>query len=265
MSGVAAAVAGAAVVGVGASVYSANKQAGAAKNAQNIAQQQQQQNQQLETPYNQAGQGALTQLNYLEGVGPQAGATAGTLPPGVNAADGGYGSLNAPFTADTFQKYSPGYQFTRQQGDQGVINQDAGTAGALSGSAMKDLLSFNSGLANQSFNNAFGQYQTQQMNTFNRLNSIAGLGQAAASGQAAVNTNLAGTAGQAAQNIGTAQAGGIVGAANAAGSGATNAAMWSQYGGGSFTPMNSSAMSGSTSGWGAGADAIPINLPAPIP
>ncbi|HEX4604286.1 MAG TPA: hypothetical protein VH724_09850, partial [Candidatus Angelobacter sp.] len=254
------------VIGAGAAVYSANKQSSAAKNAQNIAQQQQQQNISLEQPYNQAGQGALKQLQYLEGLGPQQGATAGTLPDGVSAGNGGFGSLNAPFTADTFQKYSPAYQFVRQQGDQGVINQDAGAQGALSGSAMKDLLSFNSGLANESFNNAFGQYQTQQMNTFNRLNSIAGLGQAAASGQAAVNTNLAGTAGQAAQNIGTAQAGGIVGAANSLGSGATNAALWAQYGGGGFVPMNSPALSGGTAGWGAGAEGVPLNLPpAPVP
>jgi hypothetical protein len=231
MSGVATAIAGAAVVGGVASMSAANKQAGAAQNAQNIAQSQFQTNVGLQQPYNQAGMGALSQLNYLQGIGPQTDAN-GNPPTGVSNAAGGYGSLNAPFTAQTFQQYSPAYQFQLQQGQQGVLNQDATGSGALSGAALKDLTSFNQGLANTSFNTAFNQYQTQQSNTYNRLANIANLGQSAASGTAQSGTALAGTAASAAQNVGTAQAGGIVGASNALGTGGTNAALWAQYGGG---------------------------------
>jgi hypothetical protein len=218
MTGVATAIAGSAVVGAVGSSIASGQQAKAARNAQNIAQQQQQQNMSLQQPYNTAGQGALSQLQYLEGMGPNNNQGGGGA--------GGYGSLNAPFTTDMFQQMSPAYQFTRQQGGQGVLNQDAGTSGALSGSALKDLMSFNSGLANNSFNNAFNQYQTQQTNTFNRLNSMVTTGQNAAAGVGAQNTQLAGTAAQAAIAQGQAQAGGTMGITNALGQGAIGATAW---------------------------------------
>jgi hypothetical protein len=224
MTGVASAVVAGvgAVATAGAAMYGADKQASAAKNAQNIAQSQYQQNKALEAPYNQEGQAAMGQLNNLLGIGdPNAGKNAG----------GAFGSLNAPFTTDTFKTMSPAYQFQMQQGQQGVLNQETGT-GALSGAALKDLTSFNQNYANTAFNNAFNQYQTQQSNTYSRLANLVNLGQSAASGTAQSGTALAGTAAQAAQNVGTAQAGGAVGAANALTGGASNAAMWANYGGG---------------------------------
>ena len=118
----------------------------------------------------------------------------------------------SPFTAKTFQQYSPAYQFTEQQGGQGVLNQDSASQGALSGASLKDLISFNSQNANLSFNNAFNQYQTQQQNIYGRLQGVMGLGQAAASQQAASGTALAGQAGQSAANVGTALGAGYTGA-----------------------------------------------------
>jgi hypothetical protein len=163
-----------------------------------------------ERPFMQAGQGATGQLNYLLGTGkPGEGGTAANA-----GAAGGFGSLNAPFTADTFKQYSPAYQFQLQQGGQGVLNQASSSQGALSGSALKDLMSFNQNFANTSFNNAFNQYQTQQSNVFGRLANIAGLGQAAASNQATGASTFGGNIGSAISNVGTAQAGGIVGATN---------------------------------------------------
>jgi hypothetical protein len=238
MSGVATAIAGSAVVGAVGSSMAASKQASAARNAQAIQQQQQQQNMQLQQPYNQAGQGALKQLQYMEGLDPSLKGT------GMDESAGGYGSLNAPFTAQTFQQMSPAYNFVKQQGGQGVLNQAAGTSGALSGSAMKDLMSFNSGLANESFNNAFNQYTTQQTNTFNRLNSMVGTGQNAAAGVGGQNTQLAGNAGQAATNIGNAQAGGIMGVSSALGQGAIGAAGWNNFNQNLNTDMNSGVPAG---------------------
>jgi hypothetical protein len=240
MTGVATAIAGTAVVGAVGSSIASGQQAKAARNAQNIAQQQQQANMSLQQPYNLGGQNALGQLQYLEGIGPR---SAGEGQGGAGTG-GGYGSLNAPFTTQMFQQMSPAYQFTRQQGGQGVLNQDASSAGSLSGAAMKDLMSFNSGLANQSFNNAFNQYQTQNTNTFNRLNSIAGLGQAAAAGVGAQNTQLAGTRANAAIDVGQAQAGGTMGIANALGQGALGATAWNANPYGGSLPSAASAASG---------------------
>jgi hypothetical protein len=133
----------------------------------------------------------------------------------TSSTGGGYGSLLSPFTADTFKQYSPAYQFALGQGQQGVLNGDTSSMGALSGAAQKDLIGYNQNMANTSFNNAFNQYQTQQGNIYSRLAGIANLGQSAASNTAQSGTALAGQAAQSATNVGSALAAGQVGSANA--------------------------------------------------
>lgn len=166
------------------------------------------------------------------GQGMPTGTTAGTtgVTPSGQGTGLGYGSLTAPFTTANWQQLSPAYNFQLQQGQQGVLNADAAGAGSLSGSAMKDLINYNQGAANTSFNNAFNQYQTQQGNIFSRLSGIAQLGQSSAANTGQQGTALAGQAAQSATNIGTAQAGGIVGASNAITGGLSSALPW-LYGG----------------------------------
>lgn len=218
----------------------ANEQAAAAANAQAISQNEFNTINAQEQPFLSAGTGATSQLNYLLGIGtPGSAGSFGSSPnpysgsagsPGTPATassspGGTYGSLLTPFTADYMKSYSPGYNFQLQQGTQGVLNQDAASSGALSGSALKDLISYNQNYANTAYNNAFNQYQTQQGNIFSRLSGIANLGQSAASQTAQSGTALAGQAAQSATNIGSALAGGTVGAANAWSSGLSNAAL----------------------------------------
>jgi hypothetical protein len=143
--------------------------------------------------------------------------------------DPGYGSFTQPFDAEQFYKYEdPGYAFRLQQGQQAVQNGAAAGSGALSGAALKDLIGFNQDSASQEYNNSFNRYQTQQGNIFQRLFSIAQLGQTGAANTGAAGTTLAGNAGQATANAGTAAGSGIVGAGNAIGNGATNAWLWNQ-------------------------------------
>jgi hypothetical protein len=231
---IAGAIAGAAVVGAGSSIFGATTQANAENNA--TAQQASMYNAQVgrEAPYVAAGNQAQGALNNLLGIG-------------ANTGQGGsYGSLNAPFTADTFKSLSPAYQFQMQQGQQGVLNQDSSAQGAESGAALKDLISFNQNYANTSFNNAFQQYQTQQTNTFNRLNSIAQTGESAASNQATGGSNYASGIAGTTVGAGTAAASGAVGASNALTGGATNAAIWAQYGGGGTPAINPNTNMGGT-------------------
>ena len=144
--------------------------------------------------------------------------------------DPGYGSFTKPFDVEEFYKYQdPGYAFRVQQGQQALQNSAGAGSGALSGAAMKDLLGYNQDMASTEYNNAFNRYQTQQGNIFSRLYSIAGLGQNAAAGVGTQGTNLAGQAGQAISNAGTASGSGIVGGANALTGGANNTWLWSQY------------------------------------
>lgn len=145
--------------------------------------------------------------------------------------DSEYGSLTKPFDAEEFYKYEdPGYWFRLQQGQQAVQNRNAAGSGALSGAAYKDLIDYNQGEASTEYGNAFNRYQTTQGNIFQRLMGIAGLGQNAAAGVGNQGTQLAGQAGQALSNAGTALGSGIVGGANAITNGATNAWLWNQYG-----------------------------------
>lgn len=138
----------------------------------------------------------------------------------------GFGSLTKSFDTSDWQKLSPAYNFQKQQGIQGVLNADTSGQGALSGAAMKDLINYNQSAANTSFDSAFNQYQTQQGNIFSRLSGIAQLGQASANNTGQQGTALAGQAAQSATNIGTAQAGGIVGSANAISGGISSAVPW---------------------------------------
>jgi hypothetical protein len=228
-----AAIAGGAMSAGGAE-SAANTQAGAAANAQQISQNEFNTIQGQEQPYMNAGSGALSQLNYLTGMGtPGQGGTASS------SAGGGYGSLLTPFTAQNFQSLSPAYQFQLQQGQQGVLNGDSSGQGALSGAAQKDLMGYNQNMANTSFNNAFNQYQTQQGNIYSRLSNIANLGQNAASNTGQQGTALAGQASQSATNVGSALAAGQVGSANAwSGTANTLGGLYASYGG-SAAPASS--------------------------
>lgn len=201
MTWVAVGVGGGALLGgliSGAGAKSAaSSQANAAEQAAQLQYQEFGQIQGMEHPYLEAGYGATNELVRLLG------------------GNGGSGQLLKPFTTSDWQQLSPAYDFQRQQGMQGTLNGDASGQGALSGAAQKDLMGFNQNLANTSFGNAFNMYQTQNNNIYSRLAGLANMGQSAASMTAQSGTALAGNAGQAIQNVGTAYAGGQVGAANA--------------------------------------------------
>lgn len=198
----------------------AQSQADAAKNAQAISQNEFNTITQQEQPWMQAGYGAQNELDYLLGVGSptdyatQTGRFGQRTTPYSTSA-GTFGSLLKPFNMSDWQQLSPAYQFQLQQGQQGVLNGAASGEGALSGAAQKDLMGYNQQFANTAFNNAFNQYQTQQGNIYQRLAGISQLGQSAAANTGQQGTALAGQAAQSATNIGTAIAGGQVGAANA--------------------------------------------------
>lgn len=183
------------------------------------------------SPYINAGDQSLEQLNYLLGNG---------SPGQGQSSYGSFGSLLQPFTAQYMQQYSPAYQFQRAQGEYGTLAGNSSGQGALSGAAQQGLESYNQQFANTAFNNAFQQYNTQQNNIYDRLAGIARLGQAGASSLAGFGTNLAGQEGQTLSNIGTAQAGGTIGSANALSGAISNAGnLGSIYalmggGGGSF-------------------------------
>lgn len=131
----------------------------------------------------------------------------------------------------------PGYQFRLSEGERGIQNQARAGGGMYSGATLKALSRFNSGLASQEYgawdarqNTAQSQFEGVKTNKFNRLATLAGVGQTAnntlgAAGQA-VNANIAALGGANAarqagylQDAAEARAAGYVGQANALGQG----------------------------------------------
>lgn len=207
-------VAGAVVVGSAISAYSssqaASQQAGAQEQAANTQAGMFNTITGQEQPFLQGGYGAETTLNQL--LGTSAATGAGGTAAGTNL-PGGYLTQTFQPTMAQLESY-PGYQFQLQQGGQAIRNADTPGVGALSGPALKDLMSFNQGLAASNYSNYFNQFQTQQNNIFNRLSGIAQLGQNAAGNLGAAGTQLGTGIAQAQAAAGGSLAAGTVGVGN---------------------------------------------------
>lgn len=125
-----------------------------------------------------------------------------------------FGSLNRTFTNADFIK-DPGYEFRLAEGMKGVENSAAARGGLLSGAALKAASRYNQDYSSNEFGNAANRFNTNQTNRFNRLASIAGLGQTAAN-QNSGNAMMTGQiVGQNQLGAGNARASGYMGQANA--------------------------------------------------
>lgn len=203
MSWIAAAVIGGSVLGAGASIYAANQQSSAADQA--AGQQMQMFNtiNQQEAPYRTAGYGAL---NTISGMGDY---------------------LNTPMTpTDLTNQLSPAYNFMLNQGLGQVRNQANATGGLISGNALQGLNTFAQNYALNAGQTAFENYQAQQQNIFNRLASIAGIGQTGQGQTVKAAVPLSQAAAEYNTSAAASQAAGAVGAANAIGGGMTNLGSW---------------------------------------
>lgn len=109
----------------------------------------------------------------------------------------------------------PGYQFRQQEGQAGVENSAASRGMLLSGATLKALSRYNQDYASNEFGNAYNRYNMNQEKRFNRLASVAGIGQNAANTVASAGMNYANNASQNILGAGNATAAGYMGAANA--------------------------------------------------
>lgn len=208
----------------------------ASQDALNFQKQQWQTQQDNMAPWLKAGQGALGELQYGLGMGPQNGSD---INPNL-----AYGSLlqanpYSKFTAPTglTEQNDPGYQARLKLGTDAIQRSAAARGSLLTGGTAQALNQFGqdygsneySNVYNRAFNtNAanYNQFAQNQANQFNRLGALSGVGQETAQqlgylgNQASnnVTSNLLGTAqgmGNAYQNAAAANASGIVGGANA--------------------------------------------------
>lgn len=229
-----------AVIGAVGSGLAASKQAGAQEHAADTQKQMFDTIVQQEQPFIKPGYESETTLAQLMGLesptGADGNATGTNLP-------GGYLTQTFNPTQQDLENY-PGYQFQRDQGNLALNSANSAAGSALSGPALKSLMSFNQGLAASNYNNYFNQFQTQQNNIFNRLNSIASLGQNAAGNLGNAGTQLGTGIAQAQAAAGASIAGGIAGASNNIGQSVTLASLLNSQNG------NNNPYSGSGSGTG---------------
>lgn len=181
MPGPVAAIGAAAAVGAGASIFGASK---ASKSAKDAAKEQRKATQAAIA----AEQKALDRQIALQEPFRQVGVNALARYP--SAATPSY----QPFGVKQFQT-DPGYQFRMSEGLK-ALERSAAARGILSsGQTLKDITRFGQDTASQEYQNAFSRYmletERRRRETLDPLEYQIGLGQAAASGQAA---NIGGTA-----------------------------------------------------------------------
>jgi len=220
------------ILGSHAASDAAQKQANAAAQAANVAQQNQNlstnyqtgvadQQRNLLSPYNTAGTSAIGNLSSL-------------LQPGGQLTQG-YGSFEAPTGVN--EQNDPGYQFRLSQGLQALQNSAAARGGLLSSGTAKAINDYAQNSASNEYGNVynralqtygtnFNTYNTNQGNLYNRLfgasqlgaqagSTLGGLLQAGAGNIAGINSDASHQIGGALQNRGAAEASGIMGANNA--------------------------------------------------
>lgn len=132
----------------------------------------------------------------------------------IASGDSQYGSLLRDFSMADFEA-DPGYAFRQAEGLKGIEGGAAARGGLLSGGALKAIQKYGQDLASQEYGNAYGRFNANQTNKYNRLAGLVNTGQGATNQI----TNAAGNLGsQLGSNIigaGNAQAAGQVGSANA--------------------------------------------------
>jgi hypothetical protein len=236
---------GSAALGSNAATTAAGEQTAAEQNALNFQEQMFGTQQQNMAPYLSAGSSSLSQLM----AGLQSGKF-GSLPNAPqNAPQYTGGAFTAPTLAQAQQ--TPGYQFTAQQGSKGILEGAGAAGGAISGGTLKALDSYNTGLADSTYNDVFNRslqtyntgiqsYQAQlqgyqaQLQGYNALmgqqqqeyNQTLGPAQLGENSAASINntgTQVSQNVGNLMAGIGNAQAAGTVGSTNAITSGITGA------------------------------------------
>jgi hypothetical protein len=246
MSGIATAIVGSAVVGGIVASNSASKAANAQKDAAQLASntelEQYRQNREDMQPWREAGQGALKQMTE--------GTAAG-------------GDFNRDFTLSDFTQ-DPGYQFRMDQGTRALESSAAARGGALGGGALKGLARYGQDYASGEYQNAYNRFNNDRTQRFNRLASLAGVGQTATRDVAQQGAQVASNVGNNIIGAGNAQASSYVGQGNAIsgaaqtlGNFAMNKYYLSQMPGRTSTMPTTPSGGSWTGGWGSGGD-VPV-------
>lgn len=182
--GAGAIVAGGAIAGSiissNAAGNAAQTEAAAANSANQLQYSEYEQQLTNEQPWLTAGQGALGQLSSMA-ENPQT------------------------FTMQDFlNNQDPAYQFDTQQGEAAMQRSAAAQGGLQSTGTLTALNNYAQGQASNEYQNAYNRFMNTQNTQFNRLSSLAGLGQTATAGTNAAGANMANQVGNTTTSLGSA-------------------------------------------------------------
>lgn len=147
---------------------------------------------------------------------------------GINALNNitsNLGDYTKDFSAADFQA-DPGYAFRVAEGQKALERSAAARGGLNSGATLKALDRYSQGVASDEYQNVYNRFNNDRTQRFNRLSSVAGIGQTANQQMGQASQNYANAMSENAAtrgNIAAAQAGAT---ANAVGQGMNT---WMQY------------------------------------
>lgn len=178
------------IMGADAARGAASAQAGASREAMAMQQAQYAQQRADQEPWRQAGMGALAGLQD--------------------------GKFQETFDMSKYQA-DPGYQFRMDEGNK-AINAAASARGmGTSGATMKALARYGQDYSSGEYGKAYDRFNNDRTTQFNRLSSLAGVGQTANAQLGQAGQNFANNQAGLMTGIGNAQAAGQMGQANAIG------------------------------------------------
>ena len=209
----AAAIAGAAIVGAGASVYASSKAAKAQKKAAELASQTQtdtfNKQVELQAPFRAGGLAGESRLLELLGLTP---ANDSGLNVNPNSPD--FGKYAHDFSMNDFEQ-DPGYAFRVKEGMKALNNSMAARGLGMSGANVKGAINYGQEAGSQEYQNAFNRYQINRSNQLNPLQSLTGAAQSSANVLGSAAQNMGNNISQNQLEAGNARASGYVGGANA--------------------------------------------------
>lgn len=134
---------------------------------------------------------------------------------------GQFGDLTKKFSLADFEK-DPGYQFRLDEGLKGVQSSAAARGGLLNGGTLKALTKYGQDFASNEYGNAYNRFNNDQSTRFNRLSTIAGIGQTANNTLAGAGQNYANSVSQNQLAVGNANAASAIATGNAVNNGINN-------------------------------------------
>lgn len=164
-------------------------------------------------PYRGAGyQG----LNILRGMLPGAYTKYDESGKPIEGTATGTDFLTRQFGPEDLKTYlDPSMEFRMKYGQEGTNRLANVAGGAIGGNTLRALTDYSQNLASTEYGKSFDRKQVDVGNIYNRLASIAGIGQTAQNTTAGLSANTASTLGNLAVGSANAQAAGTVGATNA--------------------------------------------------